>query len=829
MSIIQILVGAIVSSESGGGGGGSAAADFTIEWWQKVENSSSNARPWSVGLYTTQILSISYESLTSDYYWINSSILGSVAQNHVGAGWRHMAFVRSGGIVRGYVNGVQYTGNYTATQLITNTTTPLYVGTGEVGSGTYKGYITNLHIIKGVAKYVTTFTPPTAPTIPSLGSVMLLRAQNDGSKYTDTVGAKTSNLTGTVAWSADTPFTATGPFTQANSSWVNTPGSYALDFSGANYNGNLLNVVQGWTVSDGSGLSGTVTADAFLASPSVIRISVDFDPVDANTWTFTQPEFGGSIYFDGNSYLNYGASTDWAMDVTVPAYTVTPEANNVNEGSSLTFNVIGLNVTDGTHYWTVSNSGDFGTSSGSFSMTSNSGSFSVTPTADTTTEGAETFTVSVRTGSTSGTVVATSKLVTINDTSIDPVPPLSLDFPVSGTPWMLVSNTQSDWNLGSTYTLEFWSKSASASTDGPRVVMSQFSGSNQIDVGYTYTHLLFNGAEPIITEPTPGVWTHVAFVADGSGLTTVYYNGVAQGVISSAGLTDGSKDLVIGRRGPDGPFQYFRGKLAMIRISSTAKYSTAFNPSFSYGVGADTKLLLGSNTPTVDSVGTHPITNNGAVISSDFPTYQSLVFNMAGFLTTPANADWNLGTTWTIEFWMKANAASDTAAGGIWGLLNQTGWNAVNSINVALSDNKLVFLSGSNANDDVRYTEPTVGAWSHVAITNDAGTQKVYYNGAEQTKVSGTFGSANYANTTDNLYIGRLSNQYTGYGGQFNGKLALVRISNAVKYAAPFTATTTYGVAADTKLFLGSVGPLVDDKYHVITNNGVTVSTDYPT
>jgi hypothetical protein len=67
-----------------------------------------------------------------------------------------------------------------------------------------------------------------------------------------------------------------------------------------------------------------------------------------------------------------------------------------------------------------SNAGDFGTSSGSFTITSNTGSFSVTPTADVTTEGAETFTVSVRSGSTSGTILATSGSVTINDTSLTP-------------------------------------------------------------------------------------------------------------------------------------------------------------------------------------------------------------------------------------------------------------------------------------------------------------------------------------------------------------------------------------------------------------------------
>ena len=96
---------------------------------------------------------------------------------------------------------------------------------------------------------------------------------------------------------------------------------------------------------------------------------------------------------------------------------------SINEGSAGTLNVTTANVPDGTTlYWKISAGyeGDFGTSSGSFTVTSNAGSFTVTPTADSTTEGAETFTVDLMTGSVSGTVVATSSSITINDTSTGP-------------------------------------------------------------------------------------------------------------------------------------------------------------------------------------------------------------------------------------------------------------------------------------------------------------------------------------------------------------------------------------------------------------------------
>ena len=148
-------------------------------------------------------------------------------------------------------------------------------------------------------------------------------------------------------------------------------------------------------------------------------------------------------------------------------YNVTPASSNVNEGSSLTFNISGSNITNGTYYWTITNSGDFGTSSGSFTITSNSGSFSVTPTADSTTEGSETFTASIRSDSTSGTVLATSSPVIINDTSTTP-----------GTPSYIVTPASSTVNEGSNLTFNV---SGSNITNGTYYYSVNYSGS--ADVG----------------------------------------------------------------------------------------------------------------------------------------------------------------------------------------------------------------------------------------------------------------------------------------------------------------------------------------------------------
>ena len=103
------------------------------------------------------------------------------------------------------------------------------------------------------------------------------------------------------------------------------------------------------------------------------------------------------------------------------AYDINPTATIVNEGGTLTVNIALLEILDGTTvYWSVSSAGDFGTALGTFVVNNDSGSFTVTPTKDLSTEGTETFNITLRRGSSSGTVVATFSDVEITDVSLTP-------------------------------------------------------------------------------------------------------------------------------------------------------------------------------------------------------------------------------------------------------------------------------------------------------------------------------------------------------------------------------------------------------------------------
>jgi hypothetical protein len=200
----------------------------------------------------------------------------------------------------------------------------------------------------------------------------------------------------------------------------------------------------------------------------------------------------------------------------------------------------------------------------------------------------------------------------------------------STSSYIAVGGTNSDWNLGYNYTMEWWSKADHASNDRINTVMCQQPGVG-IDIFYDSTQLAINnGSGDYIrtsaadSEPPIGVWTHVA-VVNTLGTLAVYYNGVAQSINSNVGpsWTNTDYGIAVGERGfnsgttPNG-FQYFGGKLANIRISNVARYTGTFTPPLTLVVDANTKLALdGYLTDTSASV--HTINNTGVSASTDFP------------------------------------------------------------------------------------------------------------------------------------------------------------------------------------------------------------------
>lgn len=310
------------------------------------------------------------------------------------------------------------------------------------------------------------------------------------------------------------------------------------------------------------------------------------------------------------------------------SYAFSSVPSSINEGASGTFNVLTAGVADGTTlYWTIeSDAGDFATTSGSFNVLSNAGSFALIPTADVTTEGSEAFTVAIRTGSTSGPIVAASNSVGINDTSLTPSfsnPTFSLNnvTTVAQSPFAGGGNSYSfdglgtstitsagsaDWAFGTgDFTIE-WFQYETDNNSFPRIFHRGLAYPAQemgvsIEGGTFYGW--FKGATSFGSAvPYKNAWTHFAVVRSGSNLK-VFKNGTQLGstVSNTTNFTDTSAALTVGRETSGTAGTQFGGYITSFRwIKGLAVYTGNFTvPTSALTATASANPYGGSNTQAV--------------------------------------------------------------------------------------------------------------------------------------------------------------------------------------------------------------------------------------
>ena len=105
-------------------------------------------------------------------------------------------------------------------------------------------------------------------------------------------------------------------------------------------------------------------------------------------------------------------------DSSFATFTNSLSTTSINEGDTVTVTVNTTGIPDGsTLFYTTSITTDISPTSGSFIINSDTGSFDITASEDLLVENDETFTVSIRTTSITGSVVSTSDTVTISNTT----------------------------------------------------------------------------------------------------------------------------------------------------------------------------------------------------------------------------------------------------------------------------------------------------------------------------------------------------------------------------------------------------------------------------
>lgn len=182
--------------------------DFTVEWFQyQTSFSSSWPRIFTVGAYPASI-GVSIEGGTM-YVWLAGGWRLSASVGAISNQWVHFAVTRAGTTLRIWKNGTQLAST-TNSSNVTNSSTPLYVGS-EATSGTYfGGLISNFHFVKGTALYTSAFTPA-GPITPVADTKLLLLATDAAGLLVDSssIGRAVTNVNATT-FNWGTPFPWTG-------------------------------------------------------------------------------------------------------------------------------------------------------------------------------------------------------------------------------------------------------------------------------------------------------------------------------------------------------------------------------------------------------------------------------------------------------------------------------------------------------------------------------------------------------------------------------------------------------------------------------------------
>jgi hypothetical protein len=142
--------------------------DFTIEFWMYAPSGVlsfgdtiiSKGPPGTVD-FTSWTIQGSGTGGNIDFMGPFSTIYATTTSTPWTSGWVHVAMCRAGSNTRCFVNGLQVGSTYTTLQNF-EPGNPLIVGSGyfDPAGRSYNGYLDDVRITKGVARYITNFTPP---------------------------------------------------------------------------------------------------------------------------------------------------------------------------------------------------------------------------------------------------------------------------------------------------------------------------------------------------------------------------------------------------------------------------------------------------------------------------------------------------------------------------------------------------------------------------------------------------------------------------------------------------------------------------------------------
>jgi hypothetical protein len=136
--------------------------DFTVECFVYPTAFSQLLSAIEIGEYTDGVLIRAWSSTTGTVF-VNNTSLGSASDFISVNTWHHLALTRQGTSVKYFINGTERL-TATVSGTVNSTAAASRIGKINVANNQgMRGYVDEVRVTKGVARYTANFTPPTAP------------------------------------------------------------------------------------------------------------------------------------------------------------------------------------------------------------------------------------------------------------------------------------------------------------------------------------------------------------------------------------------------------------------------------------------------------------------------------------------------------------------------------------------------------------------------------------------------------------------------------------------------------------------------------------------
>lgn len=804
-----------------------SSGDFTIEGWIYTTTLSNDAAS------CREVIQLTPNSNSSSYsgprvamsggilkFWLSTT--GSTWIDGLGHGtialktneWTHFAFTRNGSMFSLFVNGV-LSSSY-------STSATLYAGTADTrignllysSAGCWQGYIDDLRVTKGIARYVSDFAVDTqVPTDPYANQSISIATSGINNGLNNTFIDSSSNnfsitKNGNVTQGTFSPFSNSGFSMYTTSSGYayvassGTAGQFANDFTVECWvNFSNYGSSETWIISSSQGAGWSIVPNsagsirAAIGNTSANNANIVGSTLPLNTWVHIAFVRSGSVctlYMNGVSQGTY----TYASALTAGGiYIGTPSSQVGNSIYGCTGHISDVRIVNGTAIYTTN----------------------FTPQTTTLTAIPNTTFLALQSNrfkddSTNNFTITVGGTASIQ--AFSPFAPTAYSAATNGGSmyfdgtgdYLRISDVVGNLNFGSgNWTVEAWVYPVGGTGAAANPIFNRSVGGASSNSAYFMnfntdsaglylspgTNWVYNAT--VTGKNYKNAWHHVAWVRNGT-LCSIYVDGTSvASVVVPEGWSLGSStlDVEVGAQNAGTTINAYVSNLNVIK--GTAKYTTNFTPPTApLTPVANTQLLLnGTNATVYDNSGKVDIELLGtAKVSTTVKKYSSSIAfdGSAGcYAKIINNSLVGYGTgDFTIEFWVYKNTTSD-----MFFIDSRTGDPQSTVCLYYTAGTIRLYVSSA---DRITGGSIATGVWTHVALSRNSGITRLFLNGVQT--------GSNYADTTN--YISQTTligiRSVDLVSSPLNGYIEDLRITKGIgRYATGFTVpATTLGAVTKT-------------------------------